>query len=488
MGRSTDLRPPPPHEGDPNETRSVVAGSSETDAPEPLCLLVSSEDGVRVERLDLGRFILGRDEGADILIHNASVSRKHATLVVERDRVTICDLDSRNGTRFQGRRLASGEPVELYVGASFELGQTTIVLQRAAAFLASGATRALSPPKARDEEDGPVVRDPAMKRLYGLLDVIAPSPIAVLILGETGVGKEVFALSVHRRSERANKPFLQLNCAAFPETMLEGELFGYESGAFTGARHAKPGLLESADGGTVLLDEVGEIPLSTQAKLLRVLQSGEVLRLGALKPRHVDVRIISATNRDLRALIIEKLFRSDLFFRLKGMTLRLPPLRKRKADILPLAHLFMARVAARLKRPAPLLTPEAERALEAYLWPGNVRELQYEIERAVTVCQGSILDAADFELDEDTAGEELPGTSIPVPPSETSLTIRTAVAARTEPIRYKAPTADVSRDAVLDALNRAAGNQSEAARMLGISRRALIYRIEQFGIARPRKR
>jgi transcriptional regulator with GAF, ATPase, and Fis domain len=340
-----------------------------------------------------------------------------------------------------------------------------------------------------------------MKRLYGLLDVIAPSPIAVLILGETGVGKEVFAETLHKRSARAGKPFVQLNCASFPETMLEGELFGYESGAFTGARGAKPGLFEMADGGTVLIDEVGEIPLGTQAKLLRVLESGEVMRLGSVKPRHVDVRLVSATNRNLRALIIEKRFRSDLFFRLKGMTLKIPPLRRRPADILPLAKMFLAKGAARQHRAPLRLTEDAERALERYVWPGNVRELRQEMERLVAMCLGKEIGVDDLELEEDlpfgeddepdtaqhlrSLGAVPAGSSEPSP--DATLKIPNASVPARDTIRFKAEIANVSREMVLDALNRAAGNQSEAARVLGISRRALIYRIEQFGIARPRK-
>ena len=222
-----------------------------------------------------------------------------------------------------------------------------------------------------------------MQRLYALLDVIAPSPLSVLVLGETGVGKEVFAEALHQRSQRRAKPLLKLNCAALPATIHEAELFGYEKGAFTGATAAKPGLFEAADGGTVMLDEIGDLPLVTQAKLLRVLETGEVLRLGSVKTTTVDVRFISATNVDLEARVEAGTFRADLFFRLDGISVVLPPLRDRKADIAPLARMFTARVATRMDRTAPQLSRDAIALLEQHAWPGNVRELRNVIERAL---------------------------------------------------------------------------------------------------------
>jgi DNA-binding NtrC family response regulator len=491
---ATAKTPPPPERPDSVETQSVELRAEEV-VDGALCLLVSSEAGVRVIRVDRGELILGRDAGADIQIDHASVSRQHARLSVRHDAVTITDLESRNGTRIGGKRATPGAPIPVAIGLSFELGLTTVVLQRAVGFLPPGASGTFVAAKPRTTDagtDGLVVRDPAMARLYGLLDVVAPSSIAVLILGETGVGKEVFAEALHQRSSRAGKRFVQINCASFPETMLEAELFGYEAGAFTGSRNAKPGLFEMADGGTAFLDEVGEIPMGTQAKLLRALESGEILRLGSVRPRRVDVRFVSATNRNLRALILEKRFRSDLFFRLKGMTVRIPPLRERRADILPLATTFLSRASARQNRPLLRLTEEASSALERHFWPGNVRELRQEIERLVAVCPGPEVTVGDLELEEEFpfGGEEDPRPSDAEADGgpDATLKIASVGAPRKESIRFKAPIADVTRDMVLEALNRAAGNQSEAARALGISRRALIYRIEQFGIARPRRR
>ena len=304
-----------------------------------------------------------------------------------------------------------------------------------------------------------VVRDPAMQRLYQLVRQVAVGTISVLVLGETGAGKEVVARALHDASPRAKQPFLAVNCAAFSESLIESELFGHERGAFTGAAQAKPGLLETADGGTIFLDEVGELSLATQAKLLRVIESREVTRVGALKSRAIDVRFVSATNRDLEQNGKDGTFRQDLFFRLNGVMLKLPPLRERVSEIEPLAHQFAGDVAEQLGRARPAFSADALSALTAYAWPGNIRELRNTIERAVLLCDGETISANDLPLDRMTARP---------------------VGAETD-----RPAQDPERGRILQALRDCAGNQTRAAKLLGISRRTLLHRLDTYGIERP---
>src|SRR5262245_23590076 len=253
-------------------------------------------------------------------------------------------------------------------------GRSADVLEARAGSLARGA-----PPE--PVQVGPiVVRSPVMRKLYELLERVAPGEITVLILGDTGVGKEVMAEQVHRRSPRRDKPFLRLNCAALSESLLESELFGHERGAFTGAHQMKSGLLETAQGGTVFLDEIGELPMPVQVKLLRVLEERQVWRVGGIKPRPIDVRFVAATNRDLENAVVEHKFRQDLYFRLAGVTLHIPPLRERSEEIEPLAREF-AKQLTRHHRP-PALSPEVTQLMAGYAWPGNIRELRNAIERA----------------------------------------------------------------------------------------------------------
>ncbi|MBA3392886.1 MAG: sigma 54-interacting transcriptional regulator, partial [Deltaproteobacteria bacterium] len=245
-----------------------------------------------------------------------------------------------------------------------------------------------------------VVRDPQMIALHQMIDRVAGSDVTVLLLGETGVGKEVIAETLHQRSPRADGPLVRINCAALPEQLLEGELFGHERGAFTGADKAKAGLIESAEGGTLFLDEVGEIPLSTQVKLLRVLEERKVLRLGARSPTAVDVRIIAATNRDLEADVAAGTFRQDLFFRLHVFPLEIPPLRDRASEIEPLAAVFIASLCEQMhRRSRPRLSASAVAALQAYAWPGNIRELRNVVHRALLLCHGDVISDAHLPLE-----------------------------------------------------------------------------------------
>ncbi len=315
---------------------------------------------------------------------------------------------------------------------------------------------------------GMVVADPQMTALHALVKRVAQGDISVLLLGETGVGKEVFAEAIHQASPRAGKPFQKFNCAAFTETLLESELFGHEKGAFTGAVKAKVGLIESANGGSVLLDEVGEMPLSTQAKLLRVLEAKEVLRVGDVKPRPIDVRFIAATHRDLEDQVTKGGFRQDLFFRLNGISLVIPPLRERVAELESLAKHFITRASKQFGRsPEPTLTPEALAMLKAYRWPGNLRELRNMIERAVLLITDKHIRPEDLPLD------KLTSTPLTRPASE-------APAGAGEEV-------DAERARIIAALETHGGNQTLAARALGISRRTMLNRLDAYAIPRPRK-
>ncbi len=315
-----------------------------------------------------------------------------------------------------------------------------------------------------------------LAQLEPVLGRIARGNINVLVTGETGVGKELVAELVHQLSPRASHPLVRLNCAALSETLLASELFGHERGAFTGADRAKPGLLESAEGGTVFLDEIGELPLGIQPKLLRVLEDREVLRVGALKGRPVDVRFVAATNRDLEHEIERGRFRQDLDFRLNGFQVQIPPLRDRPADIAEIANGFLVSAAKRARiRGVATLSPEALELLEAYSWPGNVRELRNVIERAVLLSIDGVIRPEHLPVDkmsQRVTGGSGSDSTRPPPPLD--------------PLRAAMDARDKQR--VVDALAECGGNQTHAAKLLGIARGTLLSRMDAYGLARPRKR
>jgi transcriptional regulator with PAS, ATPase and Fis domain len=317
-----------------------------------------------------------------------------------------------------------------------------------------------------------------MLRIQQLAEKAAVGTINVLITGETGVGKELLAETVHRLSPRRHGPYVCLNCAALSETLLESELFGHERGAFTGAVQAKPGLMETAHGGTLFMDEVGELPLPTQAKLLRVLETREVARLGSVKPRKVDVRFLAATNRNLEAEVERGAFRRDLYFRLNGVILTIPPLRARVGEIKRLAETFVQQICRELGRPEPVIPPQVHALLEAYAWPGNIRELKNVMERAVLLCAGPVLDTEHLPMEKLGASQSSPG----VPAAEASQ----PGMPQSQP-NPASPSPPDERQRIIDALASCAGNQSRAAKMLGIPRRTFVARLDQYKIPRPKK-
>ncbi|HEY4122318.1 MAG TPA: sigma-54 dependent transcriptional regulator [Byssovorax sp.] len=323
-----------------------------------------------------------------------------------------------------------------------------------------------------------IVLDPGMHAVYAQATRAAESTISVLILGETGVGKEVLAHAIHRRSRRAEKPFVALNCAALSETLLESELFGHEKGAFTGALAARPGLFEVANGGTVFLDELGEMPPTTQVKLLRVLEDRRVMRVGGRTATAVDVRFVSATNRDLEADAETGRFRADVFFRLNGISVTVPPLRERRAEIVALARSFVVGAARRFgRRTPPTLSDDAARVLERYAWPGNVRELRNVLDRAVVLSDDVIL------------VEHLPPKVVAErAPQDGGRAASGEPAAPAELVRLRGELVALERQRIVAALERCAGNQTQAAEILGISRRTLVARLGEYDLPRPRKR
>ncbi|MEE1866438.1 sigma-54-dependent transcriptional regulator [Pseudomonas auratipiscis] len=318
-------------------------------------------------------------------------------------------------------------------------------------------------------DDGPVACEPASLQLLELAARVARSESTVLISGESGTGKEVLARFIHQQSTRNGQPFVAINCAAIPDNMLEATLFGHEKGSFTGAIAAQPGKFEQADGGTLLLDEISEMPLGLQAKLLRVLQEREVERVGGRKPIALDIRVVATTNRDLAGEVAAGRFREDLFYRLSVFPLAWRPLRERSADILPLAERLLARHVNKMKHAPVRLSPEAKTCLQQYAWPGNVRELDNALQRALILQQGGVIEAADFCL----AGA-MPMFA-PAPP----------VVALPAPVAGEALNAlgdDMRRhefQMIIDTLRSERGRRKEAAERLGISPRTLRYKLAQ---------
>jgi two-component system, NtrC family, response regulator AtoC len=441
----------------------------------------------------------GRGPGNDFVIDDPSVSRFHFALHVG-ERVEVEDLGSSNGTSVfrseaddvnedtvrrddKDGRLPTGERRALSNGDFIRAGVALIVLQAPSASVPAPSL----PPQ---ENASPMVLlDPEMKRAYEIAVRAAQSGISVLISGETGAGKEVFAETIHLRSTRKHKPLLRLNCAALPEALLESELFGHERGAFTGASQTKVGLLESNDQGTVFLDEIGEMPLSTQAKLLRVLEEKTILRVGATKPRPIDVRFIWATNRDLRAEARHGRFRQDLYYRIAGVEFSIPPLRKRPTEIEPLARLFLERFCRKSNLPVPELTAEAVEAMHRYSWPGNVRELRNVMERAPFLCAAGLITAENIPH-EATAGsewfddEDQEKTEVFMPPPELRASVPLPRPSGSAP---RDRNEEEERARIAQALDQCAGNQTRAARLLGVSRRTLINHLERLAMPRPKK-
>ncbi len=351
-----------------------------------------------------------------------------------------------------------------------------------------------------------LVADPAIARLYDLIRRLSASTLPVLIVGETGVGKENAAYAVHHWSPRAGGPFVVLNCAAIQDTLVESELFGYEKGAFSGAAAAKPGLLETAGGGTLLLDEIAELSLAAQAKLLRALEARKILRIGGLQEHEIDVRIVAATNRTLERAVETGKFRNDLFFRLSAATVVLPPLRERPREIPVLARSFLAEACKKLGRAPASVTPAAVRKLSSYDWPGNVRELKNAMEYVAVTLPTDALDAADLpaHLQDGAPRSSLGALMDPTPtPVPGTLRARRDTPPPLPPVPSGAPPPpeppsparakladelrDFERRRILEALAETRGVQTRAAELLGMPLRTFALRLKQYGITLTRR-
>jgi DNA-binding NtrC family response regulator len=400
------------------------------------------------------RLLLGSLRPGDVLA--AYGPGEYEVLLVDSDKASAEELIAETLQRLQGAR----------AGMAFFPDDAT-----SPEALVTCACDRVRPAGLASRPPGIVISNPAMRALYALAEKAARGTINVLILGETGAGKENLAETVHRHSPRARGPFLSLNCAALSETLLESELFGYEKGAFTGATQARAGLLEAASGGTLFLDEVGEMTLNLQAKVLRAIETKQVMRVGATSARAVDVRFVAATNRDLDEEVAAKRFRQDLYFRLNGIALQIPPLRERLDELPELAALFLQNAAAQLDQPAPRLSPEALAELRAHAWPGNLRELRNMMERAL------LLSSAGAILPEHLPREKmLRARAAALPPGP----------APTEGGGAPMSLVELEKRAMLDALARCAGNQTRAAELLGMPRRTFCKRMSEYNLPRPR--
>ncbi len=443
-------------------------------AGQEVALVVHHEKGTTFVPLIPGRpVVVGRLDPSQIRIPDASLSRTHARFTYHNGIVRVEDLDSTNGVRIRGDLVSRGEVAP---GAEVLLGRVVVSVYALAGDDA-GAPRARggapSNLPAGSEEENAVVVSPAMRRVFEAVDKLRRSSVPVLLRGETGTGKEVVARAIHDRSERRAGPMVSVNCGALARELVESTLFGHERGSFTGAVQQQKGVFEAAQGGTVFLDELGELPPAAQAALLRVLESKRVTRVGSNKETPVDVRLVAATHRDLEAMCRDGTFRLDLLYRLNTMVVRLPPLRERSEEIEPLAQRFLRQAARANDRTMVGIHPEALAALRRYSFPGNIRELRNAIEHAVIVADGETITLDD--LPEHVRQGSPRSHSSVVPGAEPLLEEGSDLRERVQ--RYES-------ELIRDTLRQTGGNQTEAARMLRMPLRTFVHKLRALGIRR----
>ena len=438
--------------------------------------IVSTEEGLRI-RFDRVRVlveegpdaglelvlqdqpvIIGRGEEAELRLSDPEVSRAHVTLQPSHKGWKVRDLGSASGTWVDGTEV---EVAPLKAGSSLRVGRTVMVLK-------SGETEVRTAPREEPSFSGMVGGSPRMRQLFGLVERISELDLPVLLMGESGTGKERLARAVHEHSGRSAGPYEVVDCTLLEREHLRSELFGHVKGAFTGATGDRKGAFERAHGGTLFLDEVAELPLEIQPALLRILEEGEVRPLGGDRVARVRVRVVSATNKDLRALVQAGTFREDLFYRLSALEMEVPPLRERTGDVLRLARHHLPEGAS--------LTPEAESALVTYPWPGNVRELRNVLQRAAGMARGAPITPADLALP--AAGEVLMGSG----PSTPGLAPQAAGAALATGDAGGARMTDYEAQAIRAALEACEGNRRQAAKRLGIARSTLYRKLKEYGM------
>jgi DNA-binding NtrC family response regulator len=403
-----------------------------------------------IHQLSGNSFTVGSDSSNDLVISDKFISAKHLRITRKGSVFHVVDQQSTNGTFLGSVRLLEGW---VPPSTSFRIGETELVIET------------LSTGNHEGSYQGIIGNDPSVRQLTELIERVAPSSAAVAIFGESGTGKELVARAIHARSNRADRPWVPVNCAAISKELIESELFGHEKGSFTGATNARKGAFEEADGGTLFLDEIGELPLDLQPKLLRALESGEIKRVGASRPMHVDVRVVTASNRDLLLATRSGKFREDLFYRLCVIPLHLAPLRSRPSDIVLLAESFIQTFSPRgqLVR----FSPAALQRLVEHPWPGNVRELRNVVHRALLLRQGPTIEENDLSFDQQLNAET--GMTIPELPRGMSL---------------ERMLASLERQIVEKALRRCKNNRERVAKELGIARSTLFKRLKEWGLTR----
>ena len=424
-----------------------------------------------VHKLQVDSFTIGKDTSNDLVVNERYISSRHLKVTRSDNRFHLVDQQSTNGTWVGPVRVFEAE-IPLF--STVKLGSTEIVFEpTSTAALSAGS-------KGGTSYEGLIGTDGAMRALSEIIERVAPSTAAVAIFGESGTGKELVARAVHNRSARAEKAFIPVNCAAISKELIESELFGHEKGAFTGAEKTHRGAFEEADGGTIFLDEIGELPLELQAKLLRALESGEIKRVGAARPMNVDVRIVAATNRDLLDESRKGRFREDLFYRLCVVPLNLPPLRNRKADVPALAQHFLKLFSP---KGAPVtMSQDALAKLANHTWPGNVRELRNVLHRALLMRRGHSVEAGDITFQNSASGP-LPAAPAPSPMSMGPSPIEGQVY---QPGRSLTDhLAALEKEIILQALKFHGNSKEKAGRELGIGRSTMFKRLKDWGLTAP---
>lgn len=416
---------------------------------------------------------VGTSPDNELVLADPTVSRYHLELTRTAQGVQVVDLSSRNGTFVGGVRI---ERAVVPPGTRLAIGGTTIAVEDAGDVVA--------PPDDPGERVPELIGDsPAMLAVSKLVRKLAPVMSSVLIQGETGAGKEVVARALHNAGPRRDEPFVVVDCGSMPATLIESQLFGHEKGSFTGAIEARAGRFREASGGTLFLDEIGDMPLELQAKLLRVLQSGEVTPVGGKQAERVDVRIVAATHRDLDDMAREGRFREDLLYRLRVVPLAIPPLRERPEDIPVLAEHFAARYAAELHTEARYLSDGCIESLATHEWPGNVRELENAIKRALVLAAHEVLSPEDFQFLEGPAPPAAEGGSL----EERILAETRSLLDLGETDLHRKLLERLERPLLEAVLRRTGGNQLRAAAVLGINRNTLRKKISELGIAMPQR-